>query len=243
MDTDPTIGLNFKSGQISDFSQAEIQALAHLYRGEMYRSKVWRSRLDMTTNWAVGTTGVALSIAFSGESHPAVTLILVGLLVLIFLGIEARRYRYFDMWRTRVRLLEIAFFGQVLRGEGESEGKPWNQLLDEDYREQRFHISFLEAIGRRLRRNYAWIFSVLAVSYLVKLLVHPVAAANSLDLWERASVGFIPGTTVIFTGTAVGLGLIFIGVATIPRSRAAGRVKEKLKQDPILNFRLPDMDY
>ena len=38
---------------------------AHLYGGEMYRSKVWRTRLDATTNWAVATTGIALSVAFS----------------------------------------------------------------------------------------------------------------------------------------------------------------------------------
>jgi uncharacterized membrane protein len=41
--------------------------LAHLYRGEMYRSKVWRTRLDATTNWAVATTGIALSVAFRLE--------------------------------------------------------------------------------------------------------------------------------------------------------------------------------
>ena len=31
----------------------------------MYRSKIWRTRLDATTNWAVVTTGIAMSIAFS----------------------------------------------------------------------------------------------------------------------------------------------------------------------------------
>ena len=30
------------------------------YRGEMYRSTVWRTRLDTTTNWSVVTTGIAL---------------------------------------------------------------------------------------------------------------------------------------------------------------------------------------
>jgi uncharacterized membrane protein len=28
----------------------------------MYRSTVWRTRLDTTTNWAVVTTGIALSV-------------------------------------------------------------------------------------------------------------------------------------------------------------------------------------
>ncbi len=36
------------------FEAADIGALAHLYRGELYRSTVWRTRLDATTNWAVG---------------------------------------------------------------------------------------------------------------------------------------------------------------------------------------------
>ena len=51
--------------QTLEYSAAEIGALAHLYRGEMYRRTVWRSRLDTTTNWAVVTTGIALSVTFS----------------------------------------------------------------------------------------------------------------------------------------------------------------------------------
>jgi uncharacterized membrane protein len=34
------------------FSPAELAVIAHLYRGEVYRSTVWRTRLDATTNWA-----------------------------------------------------------------------------------------------------------------------------------------------------------------------------------------------
>src|SRR5262249_62261069 len=50
------------------FDAAEITALSHLYRGEMYRSTVWRTRLDATTNWAVVTTGLALSLTLSSET-------------------------------------------------------------------------------------------------------------------------------------------------------------------------------
>jgi uncharacterized membrane protein len=49
----------------SEFSAAEIGALAHLYRGEVYRSTVWRTRLDSSTNWAVVTTGIALSATYT----------------------------------------------------------------------------------------------------------------------------------------------------------------------------------
>ena len=33
----------------AEFSAAEIGALAHLYRGKVYRSTIWRTRLDNTT--------------------------------------------------------------------------------------------------------------------------------------------------------------------------------------------------
>src|SRR3954468_23013791 len=99
------------------FSPADIGALAHLYRGELYRSTVWRTRLDATTNWAVAATGLALSVAFSGRTASPLPLALVGLLVAVFLSIEARRYRFFDFWRIRAHILELNFFGPILRGQ------------------------------------------------------------------------------------------------------------------------------
>ena len=50
-----------------EFDAAAIGALAHLYRGEVYRSTIWRTRLDNTTNWAVVTLGIALSVTFSSH--------------------------------------------------------------------------------------------------------------------------------------------------------------------------------
>ena len=32
------------------FDPAEMGVIAHLYRGEVYRSTIWRTRLDNTTN-------------------------------------------------------------------------------------------------------------------------------------------------------------------------------------------------
>jgi len=92
--------------------------LAHLYRGEMYRSKIWRTRLDATTNWAVATTGIALSVSFGSPANSPLPLVLVSLMSIVFLSIEARRYRYFDIWRTRVRLMEVSMFVPLLRLEG-----------------------------------------------------------------------------------------------------------------------------
>ena len=74
-----------------EFTAAEIGAIAHLYRGEVYRSTVWRTRLDNTTNWAVAGLGLALSISFSRAEASALPIVLIGILIVVFLIFEARR--------------------------------------------------------------------------------------------------------------------------------------------------------
>jgi uncharacterized membrane protein len=89
------------TSQKLEFSAAEIGALAHLYRGEVYRSTAWRTRLDSTTNWAVVTTGIALSATFSSAEASPLPMVLVGLIVSVFLLFEARRYRFQRLAGTR----------------------------------------------------------------------------------------------------------------------------------------------
>src|SRR5271165_7042154 len=130
-----------------EFSAAEIGALAHLYlyRGEVYRSTVWRTRLDSSTNWAVVTTGIALSATFSNAEASPLPMVLVGLLVTVFLLFEARRYRYFNVWRARARLLETDFYAPMLSDEGVPRGLDWAALLARDYRNPSYHISYARA--------------------------------------------------------------------------------------------------
>ena len=59
-------------------------AMVHFFRAEIQRANVWRQRLDTTTNWAVVTTGAAITIAFNQSGHHAVIL-LNTLLVTLFL--------------------------------------------------------------------------------------------------------------------------------------------------------------
>ena len=184
----------------SEFSAAEIGALAHLYRGEVYRSTVWRTRLDSSTNWAVVTTGIALSATYSNAEASPLPMVLVGLLVSVFLLFEARRYRYFNVWRARARLFETDFYAPMINGEGVRSDAGWADLLANDYREPRYHISFARAVGRRLRRTYAWIFVIQAIAYYGKLAIHPTALTSVADLWNRAAIGPIPGDIVVIAG-------------------------------------------
>jgi len=183
-----------------EFSGVEIGALAHLYRGEVYRSTVWRTRLDNTTNWAVVTTGIALSVTYSSAEASPLPMVLVGLLVSVFLLYEARRYRYFNVWRARCRLLETDFYAPMIRGEGVRIDPAWTELLANDYRAPRYHISLPRAIGRRLRRTYAWIFVIQAVAYYGKLAIHPTPLTGVADVWQRAAIGPISGEWVVLAG-------------------------------------------
>jgi uncharacterized membrane protein len=190
----------------------------------MYRSKVWRTRLDSTTNWAVVTTGIALSATFASAEASPLPLILVGLLVSVFLIFEARRYRYFDVWRLRVRVMETQFFGPMLRGEGVRADNGWNELLADEYRGLFFHIGFAEALGRRLRRNYSWILAIQALAYYGKLAIHPTPLATLGELWTRAAIGPLPGQVVVLMGLLFHGGWLALAVLTLRNQRAIGRM-------------------
>ncbi|WP_020559513.1 DUF2270 domain-containing protein [Thiofilum flexile] len=183
-----------------EFSAAEIGALAHLYRGEVYRSTIWRTRLDHTTNWAVVTTGLAFSITFAERDASPLPLILVGFLIIVFLSFEAHRYRYFNVWRARARHMETEFFAPMLRGEGIRRDTNWNEVLAKDYCKPRHHISFARAVGRRLRRNYGWILLVQAVAYYGKLAIHPTPLHSIDQLFARATIGPLSGELMVLCG-------------------------------------------
>ena len=201
--------------------------LAHLYRGEMYRSKVWRTRLDATTNWAVVTTGVAVSVSFSSPGSSPLPLVLVVLLDLVFLAMEARRYRYFDIWRTRVRMMEVSLYGPLLRLKGVRVDDSWNEALALDYEEPHFNISMWEAVGRRLRRNYSFLFLIQGVSYVAKICIHPTPVTALEQLFARAAVGPVPGEIVLIIGFVFHTGLIVLALLTLRGQLAAGRVRNR----------------
>ena len=207
---------------------AEIGAIAHLYRGEIYRSTVWRTRLDSTTNWAVVTTGIALSATFSNAEASPLPMALVGLIVAIFLLLEARRYRYFNIWRARARLLETDFFTPMLRGDPVTLNASWSQLLAKDLCEPRYHVSLARAAGRRLRRTYGWIFLIQALAYYGKLAIHPTPLRTLPQLWARAAVGPIPGEVVIAAGVVFHLGWMLFGYLSLRRDQRAWRLRQSL---------------
>jgi len=197
------------------FSAAELGALAHLYRGEVYRSTTWRTRLDNTTNWAVVTTGIALSSTFSSSDASPLPLILIGFLVVVFMIFEGRRYRYFNVWRARARHLETEFYAPMLLGENYERNGDWERILANDYNSPKHHISLLRAVGRRLRRSYAWLLGIQALSYYGKLIIHPVPLVNLDEIFHRASIGPVDGEIVLLVHAIFHVSWISVAIVTL----------------------------
>lgn len=179
---------------------SEITAVAHLYRGEVYRSTIWRTRLDTTTNWAVVTLGVALSISFASPDASPLPLVLVGVLIILFLMLEARRYRYFNVWRARARWLETHFYAPMLHDGDLHLEDNWQKTLAGDYLKPRYHVSFAVAVGRRIRRNYLWILAIQTLAFIGKITVHPTPALTLNDAIDRADIGPLPGEAIVLFG-------------------------------------------
>jgi len=156
----------------------------------------------------VVSTGIALSVVFASEGASPFPIVLVGLLCVMFLMLEARRYRFFYVWRFRARVLEIAFYVPMLRGEGANIPIDRGTALSDDYESPKYLISMARAIGRRLRRNYGWIFAIQGVAYFAKIAIHPTDVPDLGTFIYRAHIGPIPGWLCILVGVAFQLGWI-----------------------------------
>lgn len=168
-------------------------SMSHLYRGEVHRMKLWRERLDRTTNWSVIVLAAILTWSFSSETNPHYVILVGAAALSAFLVIEARRFRGYDMWRSRVRLMQRNVWARDLDPEDGSERDDWRRRLADDYRRPRVKVDRGEAIAHRLRRVYLPLFSVLLAAWVVR-----ITAFEDGTTWpQSAAVGRIPGLAVI----------------------------------------------
>lgn len=196
--------------------------MGHAYRGEMGRMTSWRTRIDRTTNWAVVLTATLLTWAFSGDGRPHYILLIGLVMVTVFLGIEVRRYRVYDIWRSRVRILEENVFANALDPEGVEQSN-WRELLSDDLRTPSVKTPVVEAVSRRLRRVYFALITVLVVAWFVRLTVF---ATTPIGIVGTADVGRIPGEVVL---GSVGIGVVALVVVTFwpGRRQAKGELQSR----------------
>lgn len=203
------------AGDRSDF----LTLMANMYRGELGRTTAWRTRIDRTTNWAIVVTATLLTWAFSTDTRPHYVLLVGIVMVTVFLGIEARRYRVYDIWRSRIRLLEENVFANALKPAG-AEQADWRELLGEDLREPTVKTPAIEAISRRLRRVYFPLISVLVGAWIVRLTVFPTDPTGFI---ARAAIGEVSGAVVVG-----GVGLFYFAVVAVTFWPGKRRAKGEL---------------
>jgi uncharacterized membrane protein len=205
-------------------------ALVHLYRGEITRANAWRNRLDVTTNWAVVATGAAISFAFAQPATHHSVIILITVLVTLFLFIEARRYRYYELWSYRIRLIETDFYGAMLVPPFKPRAD-WSKNLAQSLIDPQFPITMWEAFGRRLRRNYMWIYLVLGLAWIAKIVLFPEGITSLSDFFERSAMGALKGWIVILLQIAFYVILLCIGVLTAQLQKSSGEVLHRKRRD------------
>lgn len=187
------------------------------YRGELERTATWRGRLDQTTNWAVVLVAAILTWAFSSPDNPHYVILIGVFGVTAFLVMEATRYREYDVWRNRVRILQVDLFAEMYSPGGAGPSK-WRDELSDELRNPRFNISFRQALNHRLRRSYLALLLLLLAAWITRITVFEPS-----ESWRQtASILVLPGEVV--TGAVAVFYAVLVAVAAW--SARGGRVRE-----------------
>ena len=211
--------------QRSIYDPGYVNAMSHFYRGEMGRIMVWRQRLDVTTNWAITSSTAIITIAFSSREVPHIIFFFNLVILWVLLWIEARRYRFYDAFRARIRMLEAHFLVPMVMENRDLLQGEWKKLVCEDLILPSFKISKLEAVGRRLKRNYIFIFILILVAWVTKIFLHAPTPMNSFSSFYHAlRVGHIPSffVALIFVSTFASVTAITIYVS----KKSSGEISE-----------------
>lgn len=203
---DPRVGEG-----LLDEEMGPSSAFAHLYRGEVHRMKLWRERLDRTGNWSVLLMAAVLTWAFSDPSHPHYVLLVGGAGIGVFLILEARRYRAYDIWRSRVRTLQRNVWTMGLHPDRTLADGEWRRRLADDYDEPTLNVSFEESVAHRLRRVYLPLFGLVVLAWVLR-----VTAFAATPWPASAATGSVPGLVV--TGLVALVGLMLLVIACRPRT-------------------------
>lgn len=193
-----------------------VNAMIHFYRGELGRIMIWRQRLDVTTTWAITSTTSIITVAFSFANIPHIVFFFNLAFVWMLLWIEARRYRFYDAFRGRVRMLESHFLVPMVSQSQNLLDGEWRRLVCEDLILPSFKISKLEAVGRRLKRNYVFIFAIIMVAWTLKVCIHAPQPIDSFSAFYAAlSVHALPAwfACIVFFGTIVTVTSLMIYVS------------------------------
>lgn len=152
------------------YTPEAYNVISHFYRGEISRIMIWRQRMDVTTNWAVGVTTAVITGGFAQEGNSHFVFVLGFFVLFLLLSIEGRRFRHYHAYLYRVRMLEKNFIGSVLTGDPMVGPIPdWCDEVQRDLENPAFKISKCHSIFCRFRRTYYWLYLLLTVAWATKV--------------------------------------------------------------------------
>lgn len=194
---------------ISEFREdpSDIASLVgDLYRGEIDRTTTWQGRLDQTTNWDVVVVAAILTWAFSSPDNPHYVLLIGIFAVTAFLLTEAHCFREYDIWRSRVRVLQRTLSVGILTPDPPA-NEGWQAAMSESLETPTVTMPLWKAVGHRLRRTYLGLLLVLLVVWIARITVF-----EPTEQWRQtAAVPGLDGETVVIV--VAGVYLLFILLA------------------------------
>ena len=179
-------------------SDDRAMVIAHYYRAMVGRADVWRTRMDATSNWAIGATAAVVSFVVGNPTTPHYVVFISSILTGSFLFLEARRLTFYHLWQQRVLLLERQFVRAAV-GSGDSPPEADDEeslevVLAPHLGRTAPTMSVRKAAARRLRRIYLYLFAVQLFAWALKVsntTAPPETFASS------ARIAGLPGPLVI----------------------------------------------
>lgn len=196
-------------------SSSRTTILVHYYRAMVGRADIWRTRMDTTTNWAIGATAAIISFTLGNDSVPHYVVSIAALMTGTFLLLEARRLTFYHLWQKRVLLLEEGLVRPALSATRPDASTPAVDLataLDPHLGRTVPIMPLKKAVARRLRRVYLYLFAVQLLAWTLKLANHPTPATSLATVVERAHIGVLAGAVVIAIGGVLALAAILISI-------------------------------
>lgn len=203
-------------------SMGNIQTfMIHLYRSETGREMALRGRLDVTIGGAVVVTSGLIPFAFSSPDVSHIILLANGLIVFVILLIEARRFQIHEMIMKRVRSIERDYIAPLINQIAlEPKAMEYRPYVELDLVDNLLHyvapISRFQAIVSRLRSIYIYLFGIIYIVWLQKILTDRTGQSLLDHINQQAEVGSVPGTVVFFVFTALMLAALIL-VLAVPR--------------------------
>jgi hypothetical protein len=120
-------------------------------------------------------------------------------------------------------MMETDFFASMLVPPFQPSAD-WGESLAESLLHPQFQISELEALGRRLRRNYLWIYLTVGLTWFARLALFPSPAESIIELVARAAIGPLEGLWVMLSVIILLTGVVAMGVFTVRLQHSSGEV-------------------